>query len=344
MSVRLDRMQKALFDLFGGLGATVTWEYEQVPHEQLGETVISLAATAGPSPHNRQAHAGVLLLPADSVVVRITGATVGTRNVIKLNGFDYYRDTIAGDTFTTIRDAMMSNIEAGEDGAVSVAADGADGIAMTADFLGGLRRLQLVGELSADAPVFSGSGVLEQEHTILYLVGVQTYSKRRELRHGANSLADLALDETRAHDKLELLERAGVAIWERSDVTDLTAIAGANWETRAAFDLTIAARTIAVREIDLIETVEIDGDVDLVGERIDDGTVIAVHLAHPAHREHRPLPGPDSFALFLGDRTDPDLDRGADLPHPAHHRGVGERGALELGAQITVRVDLEHGE
>jgi hypothetical protein len=229
---------------------------QEVPHDLLDDTdILTLEATAGPRPVHRQNAHGTLLAPADSVIVRVTGTTAATRNILRLNAYDYYRDTLGGDTLTTIRDALLSDVQDGEAGSVTATADGADGILLTADFLGGLRELGLRGELTSSAAVFSGDAVLVTESTVSMLVTLDAYSKNREPRNDAVTVIDDAMDRLRAHDIVEQLGRYGLGLWNLIGATDLSAIAGGHWESRAAATVTVAARTVFVRPVDQIDSV-----------------------------------------------------------------------------------------
>jgi len=264
MSVRLDRLQTALFQALGSVAPDVLWTYGQPPREQISSDLLTLSLTTGPSLNLRRSRRGYVLQPATSVVVRVTAATVGVRNVLRLNGFDYYRDTIGGDTLTTIRDAMLLDVAAGEP-VVTAAADGADGILLTAPTLGDIRTLQLLGDLGNDAPVFPAApadSVLVTEGHSLHLVTVQGFSKQREPFNGAWSLCDAALDILQSDAGVELLNRYDLGLLNKGPVVNLSAIAGGNWETRAAFDLTIAMPSVSVEQIQTIETVNYTVDVD----------------------------------------------------------------------------------
>ena len=88
------------------------------------------------------------------------------------------------------------------------------------------------------------------------LINVQAYSKSREPRLGAWALIQRALAVVQSEDYVETMRALGVGVWTKGVVTDLTAIAGAHWETRASFDLSIAAKAVWVREVGRIETVK----------------------------------------------------------------------------------------
>lgn len=260
MSVRLDRLQRALVSALGDAAETVLWIHGEMPHENISTgTVIALSLTAGPTPVFRSHVRGRLITPADSVVVRILDATEGVRLLIRVNEFAYYHDVTALDTVTSIRDALLADISADEPD-ITVTTDGVDGISLAADHLGALRTVELVGgdsQIDNDPPVFSGDAVLVTEASQTHLVNVQCYSKQRELRFGATAVAQTAHDLLQAEDILEQIDREGFAIWALEGITDISAISGARWETRATFDVTLASKSFFVRPVPQIETLNV---------------------------------------------------------------------------------------
>lgn len=261
MATRLDRLQRGLFESLTGIAPHIVWTQGQVPRQLVdsgdsGE-LLSLRLASGPVPVHRAHSHGFTLTPASSIIVTVTGATVGTRNVVRLNDFAYYRDTVAGDTVATVRNVLLAAIQEGESGAVTATASGAAGILLAGDFLGGLRSLELVGQLTSSGAVISGDSVIVSERTMSHLVTLQAFSRGREPRTGAVALLDLALDELRAPDVSEELSRYGLGVWDYGAPVDLSAIAGGNWESRASADLTISARSVAVRSVHEIDSVGI---------------------------------------------------------------------------------------
>jgi hypothetical protein len=87
------------------------------------------------------------------------------------------------------------------------------------------------------------------------LVNVQAYSKGREPRTGAWALLQRALGAVQSEDYVSTMRQFGVGVWTKGVVSDLSAIAGAHWETRASFDLSIAAKAVWVRPVDRVESV-----------------------------------------------------------------------------------------
>jgi hypothetical protein len=264
MTVRLDRLQQGLFDALAGVTDVVTWVRGEQPRDPGG--LLSLSLTAGPIPGLRQRARGRLLLPADSITVRVTAATNGNRVVVRLNGFDYRHDVGAGESVTDVRNALLAAILLGEAGAVTPATNGADGVDLVADFLGGLRSLTLHGDLSSEAAVFSDDGVLETIGTVTHTVTLQAFSQQRYPRNGAHAIIDAALDRLQRRSVVDELCRYGVALWDTGAAIDLSAIAGGHWESRVAVDVTVATRTVSVEPVDQIET--LTADITISGETV----------------------------------------------------------------------------
>lgn len=271
MTVRLDRLQQGLYEALHGVAAVVAWADGEQPLE--AGSLLSLSLSAGPVLGFRQHAYGTTLQPADSITIVVTGATVGSRQIVRLNGFDYRHDVEAGNTATTIRDQLLASIQLGEAGAVTAAASGADRLALAADFLGGLRRLTLHGpDLDSESASFSGAAVLERVGSVSHTVTLQAFAKGRSPRNGAAVILDAVLDRLTDVETVAELSRYGVALWDKGPTVNLDAIAGAHWESRRSIDITVAARTVKVSPVEQIESAQVavsiggHGEITAVGE------------------------------------------------------------------------------
>ena len=255
--IRYDRIQQAFFEAFTGVADHVSWSYGESPKDS-GD-LLSLTLTGGPSHHNRDHVHGLILCPADSLTIHVSAATVGTRPIIRLNDHDYFTDVVGGDTPETVRDRLLAKIQAGEPvAALSAAANGTDRIDLAAAFLGGLRKLTFPGqqnELLPEVVVFSGDAVLVTEGTMAHTLLIEAFSPGREPRNGAWAMITDALERLTQLSVVAQLHAFGVVLWGKGTPINLSAIAGANWESRALVDVEIAARTIAIEPVEQIETV-----------------------------------------------------------------------------------------
>lgn len=258
--LRLDRVQKALFESFADAVAPVrvAWSYNEQTFESVpDEGLVDLRMIGGPSPFIRTGRRGSLLNAADSVTITVDSVEVGGRYVVRLNCFSYFTDAIAGDTVTTIRDRLSAQINADALESVTAVDVGADALRLDADYLGGLRSLEIFGALSAGAPALNGASVLVVEGTQAMTINVQAFSKGREPRSGAWAIVSQLYAALQSEAYVEAMRALGVGVWNKGAATDLSAIAGAHWETRASFDITIAARAFWVEPIERIESAQL---------------------------------------------------------------------------------------
>lgn len=257
MSVRLDRLQRALYEALGGVADVVGWAYGEQPRGT--GSLLVLRLLAGPTPGNVRHARGTPIKPADSIVVRVSDVVEGERVGIILNGFGYRYDVPNGATLGSIRDALLASVVAGETdyGFVTATAVSTDGILLTADFLGGLRSLSLRGSLVSESPVFSGDMVLVTEGTAVMTIGFQAFARDCQPSSGAAAMLGAVLDRFQSVTVADALDEYGLGIWRKGEVVDLTAIAGAHWESRAALEISFAAKSVFVTPVDSIETVDL---------------------------------------------------------------------------------------
>jgi hypothetical protein len=278
LPIRLDRLQLGLdqvltdaLDTANG-GPEVLWAYGQAVWEANvpDAGLVSLSMVGGPQPWNRSGKRGTLLNAAESIDVTVDSLEVGKRYSVYLNGFQYFTDATGADTVTTVRDRLRDQINA-DDLETATASDvSADTFRLTADSLGGMRTLRVVGALSTSNLVLDGDSVLVTEGTQTMLVNVQAFSKEREPRLGAWATIARVQAAFQSEDYIETLSRQGVGVWGKGPPTDLSAITGGAWETRVSFDLTLAAQAAWVRPISRIEAVQ----VAFTGT-LEDGTPVA---------------------------------------------------------------------
>jgi len=255
--LRLDRLQRALFSVMSeATGLPVAWDYQEVPMEARGQSFVGLTMTVAPAPVNRMHRRGPTIEPISTVMLTVGPVVVGTRVGIVLNDFNYFEDVVAGDTDETVRDRLAAQIEDPSNiEPVAATPVGVDALSLTADFVGAIASLSVYGTVSAGAPVFDTQHVQLVEGTQVGLVTVEAYSKLREPRLGASAIIQQCHAALQSEDLVERLRADGVGIWNYTPPADLSAIAGAHWETRQAFDVNVAARARWARPVDIIETV-----------------------------------------------------------------------------------------
>lgn len=257
--IRLDRMQRGLYEALDGVAGTVSWAMGEAPR---GEgTLLSLRLTGGPTPGLRKHGREVLLDAATLVDVQVTSAVAGDRAVVELNDFPYIVDVGGGDTVTDVRDAFVALVTELDGDTIAATAASTDRVQLTPNSAGAIRSVTLSGPLGLAAPVTHGDAVAVTEGTSTAVIELQAFSLDRTPRGGAVSILAEAMARLQRPDVLELLQRWGVAIYDLGDVTDLSAIAGSHWESRALAGITIAMRSTAVAPVGFIENVSADIEV-----------------------------------------------------------------------------------
>lgn len=254
MTVRLDRVQQALYEALVGVADDVAWVHGEQPRGS--GSLLTLELTAGPTRVHGQGVRGYLVVPAESVIVRVPSPpVVGARYVVELNGFAYRHDAEAGETAADIRTALLVAIAAGEAGIVTATPDSTDGILLTADALGGIRSLVLHGGLTHDEAVFSDDAIEVTEGIESMLVTLVAFSKEREPSTGAAAIIGAALARLRDRERVSELGRYGVSLWSRGAPQNLAAVRGAHWESQVAVDVTVAAPSVDIAPVEQIEAV-----------------------------------------------------------------------------------------
>lgn len=265
--VRLDRVQRGIFEAMKsaledtGVVNTVCWSYQQQERVD-DESILTLELTAGPTAGHREgAHYDTIIKPPTSVIVQVHGLEVGRRALVWLNGFAHYYDIQAGDTKADVRDALLASIQDQEAEFVTATASGTARILLSATFpkLWGLYT-GTPGTWSAENilygdGVFTGAAASVTTGIELAQLTVNAYSKNLELRNGARTIAEKARAALRTRDVVDVFARYGAAIGTRGPVIPLNAIAGANFETRAAASVDLRLESYIVKPTDTIETV-----------------------------------------------------------------------------------------
>ena len=256
--LRLDRIQKSLYSVLAVACAPndVFWT-DEVPQQSLSAAFVALNMIAGPAPYLRQKRRGTLLQPADTIDITVNSAVVGKRYAIVLNHFSYYYDAQAEDGVADIAAALVALVNADVAETATASDLGGGDYRITADFLGGIRYVSLVGDQTAGTPSLNSQHVLLVEGTQTMLVNVQAYSKEREIRNGAATVIQQCYAALQSEDLVEELRAYGTGIWGLGTPVNLNAIAGAHWETRESVDVTLAAVSTWVRPVSVFDSATI---------------------------------------------------------------------------------------
>lgn len=279
MTVRLDRLGKACFDALNGVATEVSWKYGE--QNKRAGSLLTMSIGVGPTPKHRQRARSFSYCPASSVTITVDAVTLDARLTLKLNDFSYGTDVVGGDTLTTIRDRLLAKIvdpTTGELAAnLTAVANGADAIDLTAVTPGGLRSLFLVGgDLShGGTAVFSGDLVAFTEGTRDLTWRLEAFGAKgkHEPKDGAWAIIDQLFDRLEDEDVVETMAALGVGVGSKSSPIDLSALAGANFETRVACEVQLVTRSVAFRQRAHITTVQVNLTVD--------GNIVAASATAP---------------------------------------------------------------
>lgn len=261
--LRLDRFQQAVFDALSdslGSGVDVGWAYGQAAFEQRGADLVDLTMANGPSQWTRKRMRGRPLLPFDDITIKVSAAVLDMRNIVRINDFAFFTDVLLGESPEDVRDALVTAINADSDNDPWTAAPAiaVDELVITPAAFGSIFSLELVGDLTAPSQTISGNAGLLTRGTRVFTIQIQCFSKGREPRNGAWNLMGNVLATFEAEEYIEAMRALGVSVWDKGIATDISAIAGANWESRVTVDVQMTMQSVFVRPVEAIETVEID--------------------------------------------------------------------------------------
>lgn len=260
--LRLDRLQAGVFAVVNGQmapDATVGWSYGQAAFEQVGPDLIDLQLANGPSFWSQKGKRSSTIAPFDDVTIDVTAATDAVRNIVRVNGIDHAVDGDGVLDPEGIRDAMVALLNANPtEGDTWSAAPGVSTseLVLTPSSFGSVFSLELVGELAATSQTLSGNAARLTTGTRVWTLTIQCFSKNRTPRNGAWALMSEIEGIFEDDDHIETLNSYGVSVWDKGIAADISAIAGANWESRVTLDVQLAMRSAMVKPVDTIETVK----------------------------------------------------------------------------------------
>jgi hypothetical protein len=175
----------------------------------------------------------------------------GDAAIVEVNKIRFRYDVGAGDTPEIVRDALLSAL-AGEPGIVAVPL-GSDSMTLVPMSLGGLWHVSGAGVASADV---ADSGEILSLTAGLYMMRIELQAFGRPPMD-AQSLAAGAQHALLTDAVSEHLREYGIGLGARNAaITDLSAIAGGYWESRAAFVFEAIMLGATARPIDPIENVQ----------------------------------------------------------------------------------------
>jgi hypothetical protein len=199
------------------------------------------------------------------LIWRTSGAATAARVGLALTGARWYEDVLGGDTDTTVRDRLLAQLTAptGEPAilpGVAITADGTDGIKLDATGTAGL--LWGARAVGPAAVTVSPTSTIHSEvmtGTARCTVEFQAFSRGGQGVEAQELLGALG-GSLRSDSMIAIRDAYGVTFGgPLSEPIDLTALAGADWESRASARLTVHVRSYHVIPIAPIETATVSG-------------------------------------------------------------------------------------
>lgn len=256
MTVRTDRIEAAVIGcirVLGPAGIDAVWSRSLYPHRSSDNPCAVAKVVRGPWQKPADMHESD---EPTRVVWTLGAVRSGARVGVSFTGADWTIDTISTD-ITEARDALIAvfNTDAGIEylPGVTVTAVGADSIEFDADGVPGL--LFTPARIGSAASIEVTAAIPCEVSTAIarVVVELQTYANGG----GSDALSILAgingaMGMSRA---AELRHRLGVTYHGCEEPVDLTAVSGADWESRASTRWQMTVRDYTAHPIDTIETV-----------------------------------------------------------------------------------------
>ena len=255
--IRYDRMRRAFFSVLSdalGPDVTVKWSRDSVPRDDTKGDLVAITPAGGLGSNADRAGSFVILSP-DTITFTVDTATVGDRYSLYLNHYAYRYDAVALDTPTDIRDALLALAVADTRSPYAATASGADGILVTPTSSGDLWQADALPSASWTVVQGATNPAVVTQRQMLQNLTIGCFSKATNPEDGAHVLDARVRAALRANQYLETWQNEGVALGVRGPFADLSAIAGANWETRTSFDLSVGLESVTSELIDDIATI-----------------------------------------------------------------------------------------
>jgi len=252
MSVRLDKLQKAFGEVLTPSfpDASILWTYSQPTGEQLKQDRISLRLLSGPTLTNQTRVRGVTFTPPASILFTIPTVTPGARYWLNVNGYQYFRDAVLGDTVDTIRDALVTALNLDLfDPFTALAGVDPGSFLLTPDSFGSINWVSKSSNIDVTTLTLEEDAALFTVGLSSMVVEVQAWSKKDKLFNGASSMINKLLDVVQRRSTVNQFYKAGVAFTDKGFPTDISALSGPNWETRATISFTVTMPSTDVERV-----------------------------------------------------------------------------------------------
>jgi hypothetical protein len=249
----IDRLQRGLFTALSGVADVVSWAGGEQPRGT--GSLLSLAIAGSSS----RVLSVLRLYPADAAEIQVGTVEPGDLAAVDLNGYRVRHHVSTTETPEDVRDALMVRLAQAETG-IGVSPVGTDTIALSASSVSGsIWSLAAVGVATVveDSVATMTDAVEVTFSRELYAVEFEAFSRLREPRHSAHGIITQARARIASQNHVDALSLLGVQAWTVGDAVDISAIAGAHWESRARLAVECALRAVSVEAVSTIESATI---------------------------------------------------------------------------------------
>lgn len=259
--IRLDRFQRGLVEFFADVaGLDATWAYQSGLLETMPDAFVNLTMVSGPTLPITFGR-GTSFAPATSVLFEVTAVDVGSMVSVRVNGLAYRVQVELGATLESIRDALVAAITADDSGEYT-AANGVDPAqwVLTPTSFGSVWDFASTGAMTATPTISSSLATLTQGRAVAS-VAIDVFSRSSSPRAGAWALANRVAVGLALPSVGESFRAWGFGMGAVGPLADLTAIAGAAWQSRVRFPVSFNLQFSVAVPVARIERVEIGAGV-----------------------------------------------------------------------------------
>lgn len=257
--IRFDRMRDALFGIFSdalGPDVTVKWSRDSVPRDRTKANMLVLTPAGGPTTQQNARGRYKVLSPL-TVDITIDTATVGVLYSLYLNAHAYRYEAVGGDGPDDIRDALVADIVADTRSPFSAAnGAGAGQFIVTGDATSAIWQLNFLPASLVTIVLGTETPTLVTERQALQTLTIGCFSKDMHLEDSAHDMAAKADAALRMQQYQLTLTEADVTVSTRGTVIPLSAIAGADWESRTSQDIVFGLTSVTSEPTNTIDSVD----------------------------------------------------------------------------------------
>ncbi len=247
--------RRGLYESIQSLDAAwdVSWSYGEPVREDMPDRLVSLRIISGPTPATRSGARGAVVTPPEVLTATVGPVVVGDALVLHLRRSWYRYEIQPGDTPDTAAAALGALLDERNPG-VTVAAAGPT-LTITATERGALDLARGAGPWSTLTAV-DGPELLRVDASQIYAVSVDTYAPTLPTEADAWSMAEQIRGALESLDVSEALSAYGLGLAGKGSPLDLSDIAGARYNSRVTWTVTVYAQLYRYTPTATIEQVD----------------------------------------------------------------------------------------